>query len=91
MSAQALPFVPNQAIQNVIAAYNSGVYMKPTPQSSGNQPQKTASQPSLTPMDVISQALLQNQLPKRELLEFDGNSKKYQSFITNFTTNIASK
>ena len=50
-----------------------------------------APQQYLPPLESISKALIQSQLPRQEIAEFDGNPKKYQSFIQSFKTNIASK
>ena len=50
-----------------------------------------APQPYTPPLESISQALIQSQLPRQEITEFDGNPKRYQSFIQSFITNIASE
>ena len=38
---------------------------------------------------LLGQALLQNRLPKPEILTFDGDSKRYKIFMASFLTNVS--
>ena len=86
LNEQAAPFVPH-LLRNrdnpVLHEHEQNPH-----QSRPTSNQATALDGSL---NALSQAIIQTQLPKREIAVFDGNPRQYQTFITNFQANVSNK
>ena len=78
---------PSSGFQQHHGSYRQPVNSFPPPRGNSASPQMQIDQRQ---NDIMTQMLTASQLPKPELLSFDGEPKEYQTFITNFMTNVAS-